>query len=334
MNEVELPARKPLENTRESAETKRVSSSSYIAGERRYSELNISVDEHDEDAVAQPPRCALLISFLESDGENLDLNRFKLICSYEDLADGGDSVLESWIDALVRRRVRHLDFEVDSDYNELVWMPLSLYSCNTLVSLSLCHVFLCGFELASAVSLPCLKVMRLDRVSTVIHSIAPYASVYIDVNFDGEDGYSSLDQDHDDDDDDSNSKEDYDPSSMIPHFSNLYASFDDLFWELLPTFLGCCPNLHTLVLEFEFDKEGCPMKLSSVPPCFVSSLKYVELATQDTTSTSSQVELARYFLSNCAALKKLTLSKSFPVDIIKKIKRIRRKSRRCIIVTD
>ncbi|KAL0700730.1 hypothetical protein Bca4012_056852 [Brassica carinata] len=225
--------------------------------------------------------------FLESDGENLDLNRFKLICSYEDLADNGDSVLESWIDALVRRRVRHLDFEVDSDYNELVWMPLSLYSCNTLVSLSLCHVFLCGFELASAVSLPCLKVMRLDRVrydsdesnlevllascpvlekltlnrdrfellkimrvrskslkslalgiedyeigllgddhvveidaprlehmslcdhlsgSTVIHSIAPYASVYIDVNFDGEDGYSSLDQDHDDDDDDSNSK--------------------------------------------------------------------------------------------------------------------------------
>ena len=100
--------------------------------------------------------------FLESD-KKLALDRFKLMCSYEDLDD--DSVLKSWIDALVRRRVRHLDFQVNSDDNELVWMPLSLYSCNTLVSLSLYHVALCGFELASAVSLPCLKVLCLDGVT-------------------------------------------------------------------------------------------------------------------------------------------------------------------------
>ncbi|KAF2593871.1 hypothetical protein F2Q70_00044725 [Brassica cretica] len=123
---------------------------------------------------------------------------------------------------------------------------------------------------------------------------------------------------------------------MLPQFSNLswlYASFLESFWELLPTFLGCCPNLHTLILGFEFDKEECPIKLSSVPPCFVSSLKYFELATQGTTRTSSQMKLAIYFLRNCAALKKLTLSGSFGDDIIKKIKKIPRRSRRCIIVT-
>ncbi|KAG2253112.1 hypothetical protein Bca52824_083248 [Brassica carinata] len=246
--------------------------------------------------------------FLESD-KKLALDRFKLMCSYEDLDD--DSVLKSWIDALVRRRVRHLDFQVNSDDNELV-------------------------------------------------CIAPYASVNIDVNFEGKDGYAL---DLDDDDDDSNSKRtmirniltriftvsrmeissvtlqvinDYSKLEMLPQFSNLswlYASFLESFWELLPTFLGCCPNLHTLILGFEFDKEECPIKLSSVPPCFVSSLKYVELATQGTTRPSSQMKLAIYFLRNCAALKKLTLSGSFGYDIIKKIKKIPRRSRRCIIVT-
>ena len=101
--------------------------------------------------------------FLESD-ENLALiNRFKLIYHYEDIGDD-DRFLESWIDALVRRRVCHLDFQVNSDENELVWMPLSLYSCNTLVSLSLYHVALSYLEPEFVVSLPCLKVRQLDRV--------------------------------------------------------------------------------------------------------------------------------------------------------------------------
>ncbi|CAN7059440.1 unnamed protein product [Brassica rapa subsp. trilocularis] len=67
--------------------------------------------------------------------------------------------------------------------------------------------------------------------------------------------------------------------------------------------------------------------------CFVSSLKYVELSTPVTTRTSSQVKLAIYFLRNCAALKKLTLSEGFGDDIIKKIKKIPRRSRGCSIVT-
>ncbi|CAN6937090.1 unnamed protein product [Brassica oleracea] len=129
---------------------------------------------------------------------------------------------------------------------------------------------------------------------------------------------------------------DYSKLERLPQFSKLtwlYASFLESFGELLPTFLGCCPNLHTLVLKFQFEIEGCPIKLSYVPPCFVSSLKYVELATQGTTKTSSQMKLARYFLSHCVVLKKLSLSKSFGADIIKGIKKIQRKSRKCIIVS-
>ncbi|KAL0694896.1 hypothetical protein Bca4012_062076 [Brassica carinata] len=103
-----------------------------------------------------------LDKFLESK-ENLVLNRFKLIYHYVDI-DDDDSFVESWIDALVRRRVRHLDFQVNSDETELVWMPLSLYSCNTLVSLSLYHVALCELEQDFPVSLPCLKIMHLERV--------------------------------------------------------------------------------------------------------------------------------------------------------------------------
>lgn len=222
---------------------------------------------------------------------------------------------------------------------------------------------LLGDDHVVEIDAPRLEHMSLcDHLSgsIIIHSIAPYASVNIDVNFEGKDGYAL---DLDDDDDDSNSKRtmirniltriftvsrmeissvtlqvinDYSKLEMLPQFSNLswlYASFLESFWELLPTFLGCCPNLHTLILGFEFDKEECPIKLSSVPPCFVSSLKYVELATQGTTRPSSQMKLAIYFLRNCAALKKLTLSGSFGYDIIKKIKKIPRRSRRCIIVT-
>ncbi|KAJ4866335.1 F-box/FBD/LRR-repeat protein [Raphanus sativus] len=212
---------------------------------------------------------------------------------------------------------------------------------------------------------------QLSRI-VVIHSIAPCAVVKIDVNFDGKDGYALLYQDDDDDDDDDGDDDDdddddskrtmirnfltsistvcgmeissvtlqvihnYSKVEPLPQFfdlSWLKVYFLESFWELLPTFLCCCPSLHTLVLEFEFDKEGCPMKLSSVPQCFVSSLKYVELVTQGTTKTSSQMKLAIFFLRNCAVLKKLTLSGSFGDDIIKKIKKIPRRSKRCVIVT-
>lgn len=81
--------------------------------------------------------------------------------------------------------------------------------------------------------------------------------------------------------------------------------------------------------EFEFKIEAWPIKLSYVPPCFVSSLMYVQLSTPVTTRTSSQMTLAVSEELPCS--EELTRSERF-LDIVKKIKKVQRKSRRCNIV--
>ncbi|CAL9218512.1 unnamed protein product [Arabidopsis halleri] len=66
--------------------------------------------------------------------------------------------LMSWIDAVTTRRIQHLD--VTCFYNDKI--PLSIYTCATLVHLRLRWAFLTNPEF---VFLPCLKIMHLDNVS-------------------------------------------------------------------------------------------------------------------------------------------------------------------------
>ncbi|CAA7020168.1 unnamed protein product [Microthlaspi erraticum] len=68
-----------------------------------------------------------------------------------------ESYLTSWIDAASKRKLRHLDVWCVPDY-QTCEIPISVYTCETLVTLNLCEVILRD---AGFVSLPCLKTMRL-----------------------------------------------------------------------------------------------------------------------------------------------------------------------------
>ncbi|XP_020878059.1 F-box/FBD/LRR-repeat protein At1g51370-like [Arabidopsis lyrata subsp. lyrata] len=69
--------------------------------------------------------------------------------------------ISSWIDAVARRRIQHIDLSFDLTYQPDKIPPLRLYTCETLV-----HLRLYGATLVNAefVPIPCLKILLLDQV--------------------------------------------------------------------------------------------------------------------------------------------------------------------------
>ncbi|CAL9222171.1 unnamed protein product [Arabidopsis halleri] len=92
-----------------------------------------------------------------------DSDRVSCIDSLKLSIDGNDasySYLTSWIDALVKRKIQHLYvYRTRGAYPHE--MPLSLYICESLVSLRLYRLTLVDAEF---VSLPCLKILRLEDI--------------------------------------------------------------------------------------------------------------------------------------------------------------------------
>ncbi|KAJ4907989.1 putative F-box/FBD/LRR-repeat protein [Raphanus sativus] len=75
----------------------------------------------------------------------------------QDISNEPSYLMTQWINSAVTRKVQHLD--ITFLYPWIVeMMPLSIYTCETIVSLKLCNVSLADSE---NVSLPCLKIMHL-----------------------------------------------------------------------------------------------------------------------------------------------------------------------------
>ncbi|WZY98009.1 hypothetical protein YC2023_070338 [Brassica napus] len=355
--------------------------------------------------------------FLGSENEQ-HLEIFKLI--YEVCSNHGfnsatvcehdASRFKSWIDAVTRRRVRHLNVhnEICDDglimhleivrYDGDSTLETLISSCPVLEELSIVRdandslvavrvrsqslkrfKIVCErYEIdghAVAIDAPRLESMTLsDHMSEkiIIHSIGPSAMVDIDVLFGvlyaeplGPDDSSKITM----------LREflaglstvgditisfdtinvymvdpiiihDYCEMEQLPQFSNLSyleACFEGTSWEMLPTLLESCPNLYSIILDFECLPETEQVDLSLAPQCFQSSLEYVELKTIDGVDirkkerpprgVSSKMNLAKYFLENCGALQELALKRCF-CNIINQIESIPRRSSECEVVMD
>ncbi|XP_023633225.1 F-box/FBD/LRR-repeat protein At1g51370-like [Capsella rubella] len=79
----------------------------------------------------------------------------------------GEFNLPIWIDAVTSRRIQYLDVDYYGHDN----VPLSIYTCKTLVHLRLC----CASLPNAVVSLPCLKILHLEYVrwrnETTLHKL-------------------------------------------------------------------------------------------------------------------------------------------------------------------
>ncbi|XP_010485107.1 PREDICTED: putative FBD-associated F-box protein At5g53635 [Camelina sativa] len=91
----------------------------------------------------------------------LDSNRVSCIDNFKVTMAKDASHLTSWIDAAVKRKVKHLDICCHR-LNSRPELPTSTYTCETLVSLKLDRADLAN---AKFVFLPCLKTLHLEGIS-------------------------------------------------------------------------------------------------------------------------------------------------------------------------
>ncbi|CAA7032706.1 unnamed protein product [Microthlaspi erraticum] len=90
------------------------------------------------------------------------IHKLKLALDGNFKEDDVASYLTSWIDAATKRKLQHLHVHCP-EFHYSSTMPLSLYTCETLVTLKLSEVSLQDPGSVS-VTLPCLKTMHLKNL--------------------------------------------------------------------------------------------------------------------------------------------------------------------------
>ncbi|CAA7054251.1 unnamed protein product [Microthlaspi erraticum] len=101
-----------------------------------------------------------------------------------------------------------------------------------------------------------------------------------------------------------------DKFTPLPQFCNLSSLEIEIFWlfpKELPRFLESCPNLRSLILDFNDSWVMEYTKLTTVPRCLMSSLEFVAIKDETKFVIDTVIELASYFAENAAILKKLVL---------------------------
>ncbi|KAF3550107.1 hypothetical protein DY000_02002597 [Brassica cretica] len=264
------------------------------------------------------------------------LQKFKI--KYHVCNDYRDQFLE-WIGPSVERGIQHLDVETDIG----PCMPQNIYKSNTLVSLKLVAV---GLETPNSdVSLPCLKILPLERILydddpltleklisgcsvledlTMIRQTYTPGTVMLSLRMRSQSLKSfRLTFEY------TMEGADFSVEIGAPKLKYLsYLSFKDnqsdkiviknlnsllkididtdYMLQLLPIFLESCPNLKDLVSDCFVSTEPELNELSYVPQCLLSSLECVEIRGLSMDEETGK-KLVRYFLENSVLLKKLIL---------------------------
>ncbi|KAG2333066.1 hypothetical protein Bca52824_004246 [Brassica carinata] len=253
------------------------------------------------------------------------------------------SLLTQWTDIATRRKIEHLDVRYFDPCSDAT-MPVSLYTCKTLVHLRLSWVAVANFEV---VSLPCLKIMHLECIrhlteptveklilgSPVLEDLTIIRDTsgerFIEVRS------NTLKRIHKDSCTEvvidaplleylstsvhfgKNFKiinlgcsTTLDIDSVYPRVTCTKPLIYDILTDI-PRFRGLVTSryiLKELIKDLRYKKKNREPKLmfSTVPPCLVSSLKVVELI-RLVPRYRGEVELVRYFLNNSQILEKLRL---------------------------
>ncbi|KAL1214952.1 FBD-associated F-box protein [Cardamine amara subsp. amara] len=93
------------------------------------------------------------------------------------------------------------------------------------------------------------------------------------------------------------------------HFGNLTCLEAKLYGydvKILSTFLERCPNLKSIVLDFDYSSFVTAPSFSSVPQCLLSSIEFVEIKSRFN-GRPVEIEVAKYFVKNSIVLKKLVV---------------------------